>query len=255
MKYLKRFNEDVRTRNSKAEYNAYRKEKLSDIKSDVEQMFDIEGLEITTKDFGNIYLDINFEVNTYIDPDENKEDFDRLIDYMASRGYEFNYFDTYRVYWMGRMILTWKDLFDIPHHYKKQMNKLTIHFHNMKWEEEDAKFGINESTDWKEAELRRDIDDILLDVKDDGFDPIVMRRSNWLKKSYNNEIIVTIKKAKSEKPMFDYDEVKPTLDRLTEYMNRQGYYYIAGSSRPAAYNVNKESIYRVVATYRKPYNK
>lgn len=238
--YLKEesYNEDVRTRNTKAEYNKYRKEKLDDIKSDVDQIFEIEGLELSTKDFGNIYLDINFTSDTFIDPDEHREDFDRLIDYMSSRGYEFNYFDTYKVYWMGRMILTWEDLFNIPYHYKKQMNRLTIHFHNMKWQEEDAEYGINENkSESKFNTIKQDLIDLMTETMDDSlfevdvdlYDYSNEQGSRWSqyfqtkypspRPQYNAGLRVTVYKTRIDNKD---NSIKDDLERVNDYLKSQG---------------------------------
>ena len=110
----------------------------------------------------------------------------------------------------------------------------------------------NESDKWEENELRRDIDDILMELRDDGFIADVIRHSNWMKKGYNVEVIVRISKKfkfKEELSLFDYSLIKPTLDRLTEYMNGQGYVYDPESSFSEQHGL----IIRDVTTYKKKY--
>lgn len=110
----------------------------------------------------------------------------------------------------------------------------------------------NESDKWTENELRRDIDDILMELRDDGFTADVIRRGNWMKKGYNVEVIVRISKKfkfKEELSLFDYSLIKPTLDRLTEYMNGQGYVYDPESSFSEQHGL----IFRDVTAYKKKY--
>ena len=121
----------------------------------------------------------------------------------------------------------------------------------------------NESDKWTENELRRDIDDILMELRDDGFTADVIRRGNWMKKGYNVEVIVRISKKfkfKEELSLFDYSLIKPTLDRLTEYMNGQGYVYevIVRISKKfkhpeSSFSEQHGLIFRDVTAYKKKY--
>ena len=131
LKYIKRFNESENSSSKTIE------ETIQLDRYDVEDIFlDIEGLNVSFKEFSNLYLDVNFECESGINPKKYKEEFDRLFDYLNMCGFKFECIDTYNTYYLT-WCWEWDGLFNIPNNYVNRynqvVNKITISFENTNW--------------------------------------------------------------------------------------------------------------------------
>lgn len=94
-------------------------------------LLEIDDLEVTCEKTSNIYLNINLECESGIDPNKHKEVFDRLKEYLSICGYKLRYIeDTNRVYYLT-LCWEWSYLFNIPKFYKDKLKKIKISFENL----------------------------------------------------------------------------------------------------------------------------
>ena len=112
-------------------------------------------------------------------------------------------------------------------------------------------------TDWRvnpkdHLDIHQDVDDILLELKDDGFISLYSTTNSFGNPNATDEFKVKItKKFHFESPsMFNYDDIRPVVNRLTDYMNSKGWVYIPEPLRTTS-SMGKRQVFRVELTYKK----